>query len=293
MPPYPPAQAIAVAAGANKASGHTTGMRLLSFSSTPLTGFRRTATPMARFAVSRANALLFSTKPSPPVSTLSASTLSSRPFSLSRSSSLPPTSSLLSTSRTLPPFTTSTVARPPAASRYSTTTRSYPRLLKSTLPILSRITGRHSHPPTSPFHSDIQLRASFSAAAIQPTSNMEKHAQAQVQHASLKNPERFWGEFASHLHWDQPYSKVLTHKPMAPPTDAYHWFKDGKLNTCYNAIDRHVLSGRGKQVAIYYDSPLNNEKRQLTYQELLDQVQTCAGVIASHGVKKGDMVLIY
>ncbi|KAF9911648.1 hypothetical protein EC991_002766 [Linnemannia zychae] len=122
---------------------------------------------------------------------------------------------------------------------------------------------------------------------------MDKHAQAQVQHSSLKNPDKYWGEFASLLHWDQPYSKVLTHKPLAPPTDAYHWFKDGKLNTCYNAIDRHVLSGRGKQVAIYYDSPLNNEKRQLTYQELLDQVQTCAGVLASHGLSKGDMVLIY
>lgn len=65
------------------------------------------------------------------------------------------------------------------------------------------------------------------------------------------------------------------------------------LNTCYNAVDRHVLNGRGKQVAIYYDSPLNNEKRQITYQELLEQVQTVAGVLASHGAKKGDMVLIY
>ncbi|KAG0061821.1 hypothetical protein BGZ89_011147 [Linnemannia elongata] len=122
---------------------------------------------------------------------------------------------------------------------------------------------------------------------------MEKHAQAQVQYASLENPDKYWNDFASLLHWDKPYSKVLTHNPMAPPTDTYHWFKDGKLNTCFNAIDRHVRSGRGKQVAIYYDSPLNNEKRQLTYQELLDQVQTCAGVIASHGLKKGDTVLIY
>lgn len=122
---------------------------------------------------------------------------------------------------------------------------------------------------------------------------MEKHAQAQVQHASLENPDKYWGDFASLLHWDQPYSKALTHNPLAPPTDAYHWFKGGKLNTCFNAVDRHVRSGRGKQVAIYYDSPLNNEKRQLTYQELLDQVQTCAGVIASHGLKKGDTVLIY
>ncbi|KAF9180863.1 hypothetical protein BGZ51_005827 [Haplosporangium sp. Z 767] len=122
---------------------------------------------------------------------------------------------------------------------------------------------------------------------------MEQHPQFQVQQASLRDPEQYWHSFASQLHWDRPYSKALTLGPMSSSPVAYTWFKDGYLNTCYNAVDRHVLSGRGKQVAIYYDSPLNNEKRQITYLELLDQVQTCAGVIASHGVQKGDMVLIY
>ncbi|KAG0330344.1 hypothetical protein BG004_002120, partial [Podila humilis] len=113
-----------------------------------------------------------------------------------------------------------------------------------------------------------------------------------VQQESLKQPDVYWGKFASDLHWHKPYSKVLTTLPG--PQEQHVWFKDGMLNTCFNAVDRHVLNGRGKQVAIYYDSPLNNnEKRQITYQELLDQVQTVAGVIASHGVKKGDMVLIY
>ncbi|KAF9291828.1 hypothetical protein BGZ68_001820 [Mortierella alpina] len=122
---------------------------------------------------------------------------------------------------------------------------------------------------------------------------MENHPQAQVQLSSLQDPDQYWGHYASLLHWDTPYSKVLTLDPASPSPVSYTWFKDGRLNTCYNAIDRHVLAGRGKQVAVYYDSPLNNEKRQITYLELLDQVQTCAGVIASHGVKKGDMVLIY
>ncbi|KAG0344953.1 hypothetical protein BG005_001545, partial [Podila minutissima] len=121
---------------------------------------------------------------------------------------------------------------------------------------------------------------------------MDNHQQIQVQQESLKYPEQYWSKFAADLHWDKPFSSVLT-KP-AGPGQQHVWFKDGMLNTCYNAVDRHVLSGRGKQVAIYYDSPLNNnEKQKITYQELLEQVQTVAGVIASHGVKKGDMVLIY
>ncbi|KAF9315942.1 hypothetical protein BG003_002534 [Podila horticola] len=120
---------------------------------------------------------------------------------------------------------------------------------------------------------------------------MDNHQQIQVQHESLKHPDQYWGRFAADLHWDKPFSAVLT-KP-AGPGQQHVWFKDGMLNTCYNAVDRHVLNGRGKQVAIYYDSPLNNEKRQITYQELLEQVQTVAGVLASHGAKKGDMVLIY
>ncbi|KAF9385267.1 hypothetical protein CPB97_004970 [Podila verticillata] len=120
---------------------------------------------------------------------------------------------------------------------------------------------------------------------------MDNHQQIQIQQESLKHPDQYWGKFAADLHWDKPFSAVLT-KP-AGPGQQHVWFKDGMLNTCYNAVDRHVLNGRGKQVAIYYDSPLNDEKRQITYQELLEQVQTVAGVIASHGVKKGDMVLIY
>ncbi|KAF9198892.1 hypothetical protein BGZ49_000174 [Haplosporangium sp. Z 27] len=124
---------------------------------------------------------------------------------------------------------------------------------------------------------------------------MTVHNQRQVQQESLRNPEKYWGHFASQLHWDTPYSKVLAlGEPSSPSVGTdYTWFKDGKINTCYNAVDRHVLLGRGKQVAVYYDSPMSNEKRAITYLELLEQVQTCAGVIASYGLKKGDTVLIY
>jgi hypothetical protein len=307
MPPCP-AQAIATAATRAKLAGtlpvygHSAGIHLMRPLPTATTT-TRIRTEFGFIAVSRTNAhFFFSTKPSLPplrprlVSTVSAIPSSSHPAqpsslsSLSSLSSYLSSSSSLSASHALP----STVARPSTAFRYSTTNRTYLRHhLKNTFPILNRLVELHPHPSRNSHSELFHLRASFSATAIQPTTNMEKHAQAQVQLDSLKNPDKYWGNFASLLHWDQPYSKVLTHNAMAPPTDAYHWFKDGKLNTCFNAIDRHVLSGRGKQVAIYYDSPLNNEKRQLTYQELLDQVQTCAGVIASHGLKKGDTVLIY
>ncbi|KAF9913212.1 hypothetical protein BX616_010159 [Lobosporangium transversale] len=121
---------------------------------------------------------------------------------------------------------------------------------------------------------------------------MEPHQQSIAQQISIHDPDTYWHHFASLLHWDVPYSKVLTPAPPSSPMD-YTWFKDGKLNTCFNAIDRHVLQGRGQQVAIYYDSPVSKEKRAITFKELLNQVQTCAGLIASHGVKKGDLVLIY
>ncbi|KAG0307509.1 hypothetical protein BGZ98_000098 [Dissophora globulifera] len=123
---------------------------------------------------------------------------------------------------------------------------------------------------------------------------MALHPQAQVVQASIQDPEKYWGRYASQLHWDTPYSRVLTQNDNTRPHVNYTWFKDGKINTCYNAVDRHVVSGRGKQAAIYFDSPVNNnEKRTITYEELLDLVQTCAGVLTSRGVKKGDAVLIY
>ncbi|KAG0244396.1 AMP-binding enzyme [Mortierella sp. GBAus27b] len=129
--------------------------------------------------------------------------------------------------------------------------------------------------------------------AIAPSS-LEAHSQAQVQQASLQDPDQYWGSFASELYWNTPYSKVLSFDDALPSSGlSYTWFKDGKLNTCYNAVDRHVQAGRGKQTAIFYDSPVGNQKRAISYLELLEQIQTCAGVIASHGVKKGDMVLIY
>ncbi|XP_060101121.1 acyl-CoA synthetase short-chain family member 3, mitochondrial isoform X2 [Heteronotia binoei] len=71
------------------------------------------------------------------------------------------------------------------------------------------------------------------------------------------------------------------------------WFVGGELNICYNAVDRHVLNGQGDQIAIIHDSPVTNTKEAITYKEVLEQVSKLAGIMVSHGVKKGDTVVIY
>jgi len=107
--------------------------------------------------------------------------------------------------------------------------------------------------------------------------------------ASTISPEEFWGRAAREIQWHKPYRKVLddSHKPF------YRWFVGGELNTCYNAVDYHVLTGRGEQVALIYDSPVTNTVRRITYRELLDLVSRFAGVLSSFGVAKGDRVIIY
>jgi len=106
---------------------------------------------------------------------------------------------------------------------------------------------------------------------------------------SITNPEEFWGRAAREIQWYKPYRKVLddSHKPF------YRWFVDGELNTCYNAVDYHVETGRGEQVALIYDSPVTNTVRRITYRELLDLVSRFSGVLSSLGVTKGDRVIIY
>ena len=106
---------------------------------------------------------------------------------------------------------------------------------------------------------------------------------------SIESPEEFWGEAAQSITWFKEYDKVLD--DSNPPF--YKWFVGGKMNTCYNAVDRHVENGRGDQTAIIYDSPVTNTIRKISYKELLDQVSKFAGGLASLGVTKGDTVVIY
>ncbi|MCP3904993.1 MAG: propionyl-CoA synthetase [Planctomycetes bacterium] len=106
---------------------------------------------------------------------------------------------------------------------------------------------------------------------------------------STERPEDFWAALAELVHWDRRWDRVLDDS-NAP---FYRWFAGGKLNTCYNAIDRHVENGRGDQAALIYDSPVADTKRTLTYRDLLDEVARCAGAFASLGVGHGDRVVIY
>src|SRR6185436_8909149 len=85
-----------------------------------------------------------------------------------------------------------------------------------------------------------------------------------VHERSLEEPALFWAEAASSLHWDRPWDMVLD----ADKAPFYRWFKGGRLNTCYNAVDRHVAAGRGAQAAIIHDSPVTDTQRTITYAEL-------------------------
>ncbi len=107
--------------------------------------------------------------------------------------------------------------------------------------------------------------------------------------ASIADPEGFWGAAAEALHWDRRWDRVLD--DSAAPL--YRWFTGGEMNTCYNAIDRHVLSGRAEQAAVIWDSPVTQTRRTITYRELRDEVAQFAGVLRSLGVKRGDRVIIY
>ena len=107
--------------------------------------------------------------------------------------------------------------------------------------------------------------------------------------ASIENPEEFWANAAEGIHWDKPWNRVLddSGKPF------YRWFSGGRLNTCYNALDRHADGGRGDQTAIIYDSPLTDSQKKISYAELRDEVAVFAGALADNGVQKGDRVIIY
>ncbi len=116
---------------------------------------------------------------------------------------------------------------------------------------------------------------------------MGRYAQAFEQ--SINEPEKFWGSAASRIDWYRQPTVVLD--KSNPPF--YRWFADGVMNTCFNAVDRHVRDGRGDQAALIYDSPVTGTCRTYTYRELLDQVERFAGVLVGLGVGAGDRVVIY
>jgi propionyl-CoA synthetase len=112
---------------------------------------------------------------------------------------------------------------------------------------------------------------------------------AEVYRRSIEDPEGFWGEAAEAVSWYRRWDRVLDRSN--PPFS--RWFPGGMVNTCYNALDRHVEAGHGDRPALIYDSPVTSTKRTFSYRELLDLVSRCAGSLADLGISKGDRVIIY
>ncbi|PQZ88624.1 propionyl-CoA synthetase [Arthrobacter sp. MYb227] len=112
---------------------------------------------------------------------------------------------------------------------------------------------------------------------------------AQTYAAACADPESFWLSAAEHLDWGTKPTTAID-ETRAP---IYGWYPDGILNISYNALDRHVLAGRGASTALIYDSAVLGIKQRFSYSELLAEVAHFAGALRAHGVKQGDRVLIY
>ncbi|MGX6606817.1 propionyl-CoA synthetase [Micromonosporaceae bacterium Da 78-11] len=106
---------------------------------------------------------------------------------------------------------------------------------------------------------------------------------------SMDDPEGFWREAATGIDWVRPPVRILD--DSAAPI--YRWFPGAELNTCFNALDRHVAAGRGEQAALIHDSPVGGVLRTYTYAELRDEVAVFAGALRRLGVARGDRVVIY
>ena len=104
-----------------------------------------------------------------------------------------------------------------------------------------------------------------------------------------KNPLQFWDKQSNDIDWIRKPKKILDDENIP----FYKWFPDGILNTCFNAIDRHVINGRGEQDAIIYDSPITNVKQKISYSQLLFRVSQFSGALIKQGVEKSDRVIIY
>lgn len=107
--------------------------------------------------------------------------------------------------------------------------------------------------------------------------------------ASINDPETFWKNKSEDLEWFKAPQNILSKDEHG----IHHWFADGEMNTAHMALDYHVENGRADQIALIYDSPVTDTKKQYTYRELRDEVAITAGMLKDLGVEKGDRVIIY
>ena len=104
-----------------------------------------------------------------------------------------------------------------------------------------------------------------------------------------RSPEIFWAEAAAEIDWYEKPKEIFD----ASAGIYGRWFVGGTCNTCYNALDRHVLAGRNDQPALIYDSPVTNTVKTFTYGRMLSEVQLLGAILREFGVEKGDRVVIY
>lgn len=107
---------------------------------------------------------------------------------------------------------------------------------------------------------------------------------------SLADSETFWGDAGKKVHWHKKPEKILN---CCPKTGTATWFEGGELSTCYNALDRHVVAGKGQRPAVMFESAITGRSETYTYDEMLSMVSECAAVLRNLGVKKGETVVIY
>lgn len=103
--------------------------------------------------------------------------------------------------------------------------------------------------------------------------------------SSLANPDAYWLEAAGAVDWIE--------RPRTGWTDGLGWFAYGTLNTCHNAVDRHVAAGRGKDIAVIYESPVTGTRQKIDFDTLLERVSRTAGMLKNLGIGKGDRVIVY
>lgn len=115
------------------------------------------------------------------------------------------------------------------------------------------------------------------------------HTYESAYRESIENPASFWEAQAKEIDWFEAPEQVLSQDEKG----YYRWFKGGKLNTAYLALDHHVANGRADQPALIYDSPVSNQVRTYTYRQLLEEVARVGGALKNLGVEKGDRVIIY
>src|SRR3954466_13375716 len=106
---------------------------------------------------------------------------------------------------------------------------------------------------------------------------------------SIEDPEAYWAEQAQLVSWIKKPRRILDddHPPF------YRWFPDATLNTCYNALDRHVVHGHGDRTALIYDSAVTDSRQSYSYAQLLERTAAFAGALRALGVEPGDRVVIY